>query len=470
MPTESSQRHAPGSETTRLLSRQTSLDETKSHLAVNYTTIQHIILLVAATGSYPLTAGVFSAVFLIFNCVIGTGIYATPSIILRCGGSIGVALLLWVAGALLAFTGTVVYMELGTRTQAANSIVFGEYVAHALSLEPSRFNIRGIALLCLTFCFLAHAVTPTFGLRLQNILGLSKLLILWAIATAGILCLFGVPGFSVDSKYEPPDNFAWSKFWKGSAQTSPNALVTGLFNVLWSFNGYTYVNQVLGEVQDPVRTVRRAAPLAMVLAALTYIVVNIGYFAAVAKTDILDGGRIVAALFFRNLFGPATETALSVIIAMSVLGNVLAALFTHARVIQELGREGVLPRSSFFASNKPFNGPMAAIFTQYFMSSLFMLAPPPGDAYLFMISLSTYSIAHVNMIVSFGLLLLHTTRASSLVWHPPFRAPTSIIATFFMANVCLVVVPLFPPTFASRSYEYLPYWIYIKARSPARHI
>ncbi|KAG6856922.1 hypothetical protein H0H87_012173 [Tephrocybe sp. NHM501043] len=169
-------------------------------------------------------------------------------------------------------------------------------VAHALSLEPTRFNVRGLALLCLTFSFLAHGVTPAFGLRLQNLLGVSKLLVLWAIATAGVFCLFGIPGFSVDPHYEAPNNFAWTKFWEGSTQTSPNAIIVASAdeNSIRSLNGYTYVNQVLGEVRDPVRTVRRAAPLAMFLVTITYLVVNIGYFAAVAKVDLLSSGRIVA--------------------------------------------------------------------------------------------------------------------------------------------------------------------------------
>ena len=72
--------------------------------------------------------------FLIFNRVIGTGlasvsyhdgqcclitallsrIYATPSVILRASGSVGVALLMWLIGALIAAAGTMVYIELGT--------------------------------------------------------------------------------------------------------------------------------------------------------------------------------------------------------------------------------------------------------------------------------------------------------------------------------------------------------------------
>ena len=95
---------------------------------------------------------------------------------------------------------------------------------------------------------------------------------------------------------------------------------------------------------------------------------------------------------------------MSVIIALSTVGNILAVLFTHGRgeshshtrwtlcswapslVVQELGREGVLPFSSFFASNKPFNAPLAGLFEQWFVTSSLVLLVPPGDAYLFMLS------------------------------------------------------------------------------------
>lgn len=441
--------------------------------------------------------GLFSSVFLIFNCVIGTGIYATPSSILRSSGSVGVAFILWIIGALIAFTGAIVYIELGTglprsggeknylefmyrrprfliscvfsayvlltRTQAANSTVFGEYVLHALSLDPSQFNIRAAAFLCLTFCFFMHGIVPTLGLRVQNTLGLSKLLILSAIAMSGLLCLAQVPGFSVDKKYESPDNFTSTKFWEGTGETSSNALVTGLFNVLWSFNGYTHVNQVLSEVRDPVRTIQRAAPLAMLLATATYICVNVAYFSAVAKSDILDSGTIIAALFFRNLFGPTTEKAVSVIIAISMLGNLLGGIFSGGRVIQELGREGILPYSSFLASSEPFNGPLAGLFVQYLFSCLLMLAPPPGEAYFFMISLSMYSIAMINGLISFGLLLLYTPLYSDREWDPPFRAHKIVIVVFFLSNLFMVIVPFMPPTPESRAHAYLPYWVHIFA-------
>lgn len=59
-------------------------------------------------------------------------------------------------------------------------------------------------------------------------------------------------------------------------------------------------------------------------------------------------------------------------------------------VIQELGREGVLPFSAFFASNKPFDAPLAGLLSQYLVTAVLVSAIPPGDAYLFMLNGSSH--------------------------------------------------------------------------------
>ncbi|KAJ7466833.1 APC amino acid permease [Mycena galericulata] len=425
--------------------------------------------------------GLTSAVFLVFNRVIGTGIYATPSVILRTSGSVGVALLMWLLGALLAAAGTAVYVELGTGlprsggeknylefiyrrprflvscsfvaytliigSAAANSIVFGEYVLHALDMTPARFSSRFVAVLVLTFCLLVHGTLLKFGVRLQNALGAFKLVILATISLVGILCLLDVPGFAVRAPYEVPHNFQWAKLWEGTGGTGANGLVTALYSVIWSFIGYANANYALSEVRDPVRTIKRAAPLAMTAVSVVYMAVNVAYFAVVSKNDILGSRRIVAC-------------ALSAFIALSTLGNLLAGQFTQGRVIQELGREGILPYSAFFASNKPFGAPLAGLLTQYLVSCLFVVGPPPGDAYLFMISTSSYSLALINTLVAFGLLLLHSPVYKAFGWAPPFRAPRAVALLFLFANVFLVVVPLVPPPPGKRVYEGLPYYLH----------
>ena len=61
-----------------------------------------------------------------------------------------------------------------------------------------------------------------------------------------------------------------------------------------SFIGYADANHVLSEIRDPVRTIKRAIPIALTFVTATYLLTNIAYFGAVSKNDILGSGRIIA--------------------------------------------------------------------------------------------------------------------------------------------------------------------------------
>lgn len=116
-----------------------------------------------------------------------------------------------------------------------------------------------------------------------------------------------------------------------------------------------------------------------------------------------------SALYFRNMFGAKAEKALSVFVALSALGNVLSVLFSLGRstsllsysfsslveglhmsaphlVNQELGRRGIIPFPRFFASSKPFNSPSAGLALQWLMCIIVIVAPPPGDAFNFVLN------------------------------------------------------------------------------------
>lgn len=45
----------------------------------------------------------------------------------------------------------------------------------------------------------------------------------------------------------------------------------------------------------------------------------------------------------------------------------------------------MLPFSKFWASKRPFNSPAAGLLEHYVISAVVMLAPPPGDAYNFLL-------------------------------------------------------------------------------------
>ncbi|KAJ7097320.1 hypothetical protein C8R44DRAFT_889244 [Mycena epipterygia] len=270
------------------------------------------------------------------------------------------------------------------------------------------FVDRLTAILWLTFSLAMIGVFGKWGARLQNALGTFNFGILAGIALLGLLSLVGVPRFVIRPGYKTPHKFAsWDALWSGS-RSDPNSLVTALYNIIWSFIGYSNANYALPEVKDPVRTIKRAAPLAIQPVAAVYMLVNI------------------AVLFFCNLFGPAIERALSA----ERLHRALRAL--HARLIQELGREGIFPFSAFFTSSKPLCAPLAVL---YAISVTMVIAPPPGDAYLFLLSMS-----------------------SDL----PFRVPRVVVALFFAANVflTLALAPLLPPALGQKMFKHIPYYMH----------
>lgn len=69
--------------------------------------------------------------------------------------------------------------------------MFGEYVLHAAGVEVNRWNQRGIGFGCITVAFFVHAIEMKWGLRLQNALGLLKLIVIMVIIVSGAVALAG---------------------------------------------------------------------------------------------------------------------------------------------------------------------------------------------------------------------------------------------------------------------------------------
>lgn len=425
--------------------------------------------------------GLTSAVFIIFNRIIGTGVFATPSSILSFSGSVGLSLFMWVIGAIIAAAGMQVYIVWGSAVPknggeknyleylfrrprflitsmfasnavllawaAGNSLVFGEYILLAANVEPKRWTLRAVGFACITFSFILHGTAVKWGLRLQNFLGVLKLIVLVFIIITGFVALGG------HMKVEKPDNF--SNAFEGTT-ASASAFCLSLYNVIWSFIGFSNVNYALGEVKDPQRTVRLAGPVAIAVVTVLYMLANIAYFAGATKEEITTSGRLVAALLFRNVYGPRAERALSALVALSALGNVLSVIFSQGRVNQELGREGILPFSKFWGSNRPFNAPLAGLALHWIVCLIVIFALPPGDAYNFVINVISYPLSIINAVISFGIVYL--------AWRPKEDWPKQNIfvlatAAFFgAANVFLFIVPLTPPPATAEPYKTMPYW------------
>ncbi|KAK4122212.1 amino acid transporter [Parathielavia appendiculata] len=426
--------------------------------------------------SGPGKIGVASAVFLILNKMIGTGIFSTPSSIFAATGSVGISLLLWAVAGLLTLSGLSVYLEFGLAIprsggeknylervlrrprhlatsifavqivllgfSAGNSLAFGRYVLLALGHPmPDGWTPRAIAVACIIFIAGLHAALPRWSLRLTNALGIFKVLVLLLIILSGFVALAGyrlVPD---------PGNF--DNFWAvekrdGYGGGGAYAYATALLQVVYSYKGWENANYVMGELKNPQRTLKIAAPLAVSGITVLYVLANVAYFAAIPKADLAKSEVIVAGLFFQNMFGEsAAARSLPAFVALSNVGNVLAVSFAHSRVNQELAKEGILPWSKFWASTHPFGTPAASLFLHWVVTVIVLIAPPPGPAYNFVVNLYTYPGAWINALVAGGLIYLRLTKSEN--WSSPWQSYLPVSVIYLLLNVFLVVTPFVPP-------------------------
>lgn len=62
---------------------------------------------------------------------------------------------------------------------------------------PSPYSARLTALGCITFALILHGTKLQWGLRVQNILGAFKVLVLAGMAFSGLAALAQLPGFKL---------------------------------------------------------------------------------------------------------------------------------------------------------------------------------------------------------------------------------------------------------------------------------
>ncbi|MBE3050513.1 amino acid permease, partial [Candidatus Bathyarchaeota archaeon] len=445
-------------------------------------------------------------------------VFSTPSGIFAATGSVGVCFILWIVGSspltpnphpsstpantspggIITFAGLSVFAEFGLAIprsggeknylervyrhprylatcvlasqmillgfSTGNALAFGRYLLYAHGdREGDGYVARGIGVACATFAVGLHAIFPKWGMRLVNVLGVFKVVILLFIVFSGFAALAGRRRVPDPENFKNAFDLSEATKWGGGGVYQ---YASALLRIIYSYKGWENANYVLSEVKSPKKTLTLAAPIAIAGVTTLYVLANVAYFAVIPKDVLATSDVIVAGVFFTNVFGDsAGARVLPVFVCLSNLGNVLAVSFAHARLNQELGKEGMLPFSRFWASNKPFNTPSASVsppfipcnmsledmvltppllFLHWIVTVIILLAPPPaGPAYDFIVDLYTYPGAIINMFVAAGLIYLHYKKSEN--WSSPWHTYLPVALLFLLSNAFLTAVPFIPP-------------------------
>ena len=290
-------------------------------------------------------------IFLTVGMVIGVGIFKLPALVAGNTSSPTVFLLAWVLGGAVSLCGALVYAELAARHPetggeyaflqqglgrpaaflfawsrmtviqtgaiAAVAFAFGDYASEILRLGAKSSAIwAAVAVIAFTLLNFAGTLqSKTLQKVMEVVLIAALVLLTLAALTAG-----GTP--------------------KPAAPAAGAHLSFGLamIFVLFTYGGWNEAAYLAGEVRDARRNMVKILVWGIVAVTALYLFVNLGYLAALGLGG-MQASRAVAADAMRLVAGEKGAVLVALIVCVSALTTMNAAIFTGARTNWALGRD-----------------------------------------------------------------------------------------------------------------------------------
>ncbi len=293
---------------------------------------------------------VTDGIFLTIGMVIGVGIFKAPSIVAGNTSSPIEFLFAWLLGGAISLCGALVYAELSSRHPETG----GEYtfIAHGLGRGAaflfawSRMTvIQTGAIAAVAFVFgeyaseivrlgdqsvAIYAALSVVALTLLNLAGTlqSKTLqkVMEIVLIAGLLFL-AVAGMVVTSTPKP-----------AAAGAGGGDFLFAMMFVFFTFGGWNEAAYLAGEVREPRRNMLKILVGGIVAVTLLYLLVNVGYLVALGQGGVA-GSKAVGADVMRLVAGDKGANVLALIVCISALTTINAAVFTGARTNFAVGRD-----------------------------------------------------------------------------------------------------------------------------------
>lgn len=309
----------------------------------------------------------FNGVSIIVGCIIGSGIFVSPTGVQEKAGSVGLSLIVWTLSGLFAGIGAYCYAELGTLIHKSGGDyayimeAFGPFLAfmrlwvEAIVVRPCTCTIVALtfaiymlrpfyptceppdgapALFAATLLIILTAVnciSVRLATMVQDFFTIAKVFaLLLIIATGAVLLCTGKPEYreSFENIFE---------------NTTPNIGTASLafYSGLFAYQGWNYLNFIVEELQNPRRNLPLAIAISCSACTIIYVLTNIALYTAISPDEMLYSPA-VAVEFANKLFGPFAFV-MPIFVACSTIGSANGVIFTSSRLFYVGAREGHMP-------------------------------------------------------------------------------------------------------------------------------
>ena len=290
-------------------------------------------------------------IFLTVGMIIGALIFKAPSTVAGATSGWGWFLFAWLLGGAISLCGALVYAELASRHPHTG----GEYVFLSEGMG------RGVAFL---FAWSRMTVIQTgaiaavafvFGDYASEIWRLGDhSSSIWAALAVALLTALNLLGTLQSKALQKGMEvtliaglvlFTLAAIVIGGPPAAPVVANSGsgsfgfaMIFVLLAYGGWNEAAYLAGEVRDARRNMTRILVWGVVAVTALYLFVNIGYLAVLGHAGVRDS-KAVAADVMRVIAGEKGVVLLALIVCISVLTTINAAIFTGARTTWAFGRD-----------------------------------------------------------------------------------------------------------------------------------
>ena len=288
-------------------------------------------------------------VFLVAGMVIGVGIFKLPGLVAMNAGSGTQFFLAWLVGGVLCLCGALVYAELASRHPETG----GEYVFLRRGLGEGAAFVFAWARMTVIQTGAIAGVAFVFGEYASQIVPLgAHSTALWAaigVAALTALNLAGTPQSKTLQKVMEVllilallaialGGIAAGGEAKPAAPPSSGAFGLMMIFVLYTFGGWNEGAYLAGEVRDARRNMVKVLAGGLILVTVLYLVVNWGYYRVLGLAGLKES-KAIAVDAIRAVAGDKAAILIAIVVCVSALTTMNAAVFTGARTNWALGRD-----------------------------------------------------------------------------------------------------------------------------------
>ncbi len=366
---------------------------------------------------------------------------------MRCGMSLGLALLVWIIGGVITLLSGLCYAELGAMMPKAG----GTYVYLRESYGEKTSFVAGVSTFILGSCGSTAAIAIAFASLFNNFDGVGlNTLVIKLIAIVCVVILTVVNAFGVKKGSLVQNIFTVGKLlpillilFAGIffGKESPNLSLTpvtdssvSIFTIFgmiafatvatfWAYEGWTNLNVISEEIKKPKKNIPKAIAISILGVTVLYTLFNLAIYKTVPLDTInslIDSENWYLGTEAANiLFGSTGSLLVTICMIVAIFGALNGCILVFPRTCLAIARDGMLPAKCAEVHPK-YKTPIVALIVHGIISIALICTRNLGE----ITALVTFTAMIFNTLTFYCVIRL---RKKYPDMERPYRVPTAIV-------------------------------------------